>query len=330
MIRPSDSGKNIAWEIEPSWQVVGDTNNDLYIYSAYYDARDVNVPVIKLMGVTRIKSKNIFKCRISFNPGKKVQNLPENFYNDFKSNIHSHLDFVDVPATVSLMNEHHNLTYSACFILCHLNSQSAAGDQSIPKLVSIFLDSDSGPSVTNLLPIKTLKTKATDSRSKTTDIGVCVKPVHSYYNQILDLVEFIEFNKILGASTFTFYNQSMSEEASCVLNYYSEQNDTRLLVNSWNLRDLAPQIEVHDEAGVAAVNDCLYRNMMDIHYLLMIDLDEFIVPHMNVTLKDMLTFLDLRDINLKNGKKVKSGMLASSYNFKNAFFYRENGKYVIE
>ena len=85
-----------------------------------------------------------------------------------------------------------------------------------------------------------------------------------------------------------------------------------------------------DEAGVAAVNDCLYRNMMDIHYLLMIDLDEFIVPHMNVTLKDMLTFLDLRDINLKNGKKVKSGMLASSYNFKNAFFYRKNGKYVIE
>ena len=64
-------------------------------------------------------------------------------------------------------------------------------------------------------------------------------------------------------------------------------------------------------------------------YLLMIDLDEFIVPHMNSTLQEMLAFLNSKEIKMKSGRKVKTGKLASSYNFKNAFFYPKSGKYWI-
>ena len=175
------------------------------------------------------------------------------------------------------------------------------------------------------MPINDLK----EYGSEKTDIGVCVKPIFSKYNHTLDLVEFIELNKILGVSRFTFYNQSMSNEVSCLLDYYSKQKDVRVIVRSWKLKDQLPQIKIHDEAGMAALNDCLYRNMKDVYYLLMIDLDEYIVPHMNNTLQDMLLFLNSREIQMKSGKLVKTEKLASSYNFKNSFFNSKCGKYLV-
>ena len=93
------------------------------------------------------------------------------------------------------------------------------------------------------------------------------------------------------------------------------------------MRDIGPNIEIHDEAGMGALNDCVYQNMKNVKYLLMIDLDEFIVPHMNNTLQEMLVFLNSKEIKMKSGRKVKTGKLASSYNFKNAFFYSNHGKY---
>ena len=69
--------------------------------------------------------------------------------------------------------------------------------------------------------------------------------------------------------------------------------------------------------------------MKDVHYLLMIDLDEYIVPHMNETLQDMLLFLNSKNIRMKSGKLVKTEKLASSYNFKNAFFNSKYGKYLV-
>ena len=128
------------------------------------------------------------------------------------------------------------------------------------------------------------------STKETDDIGVCIKPIYSNYNQTLDLIEFIELNKILGVSKFTFYNQSMSNQASCVLDYYSDQMDTQLSVRTWNLRAHDSHFDIHDEAGMAALNDCVYHNMKNVKYSLMIDLDEFIVPHMNNTLQEMLAF----------------------------------------
>ena len=92
---------------------------------------------------------------------------------------------------------------------------------------------------------------------------------------------------------------------------------------------LGSHIDIHDEAGMAALNDCVYHNMKNVKYLLMIDLDEFIVPHMNNTLQEMLEFLNSKEIKMKSGRQVRSGRLASSYNFKNAFFYPNHGKYGI-
>ena len=322
-------GKYNQLEVAPSWQMIGDLKDELFIYSAYYDDRDFEMPVVKLIGVTRLEIQIKLMCRMYFGRNntmnKKLEKSPEESYN-YSSFNESRLFSVDVPAKVSFMNEHHNFSHSACFILCPINIQSDDQNSS-PKLVSIHSKSQSNI-ITNFITINNLKNIALNhSPEETDDIGVCVKPIYSNYNQTLDLIEFIELNKILGVSKFTFYNQSMSNQASCVLDYYSDQMGTQLSVRTWNLRAHDSHMDIHDEAGMAALNDCVYHNMKNVKYLLMIDLDEFIVPHMNNTLQEMLEFLNSKEIKMKSGRQVRSGKLASSYNFKNAFFYPKNGKY---
>ena len=46
----------------------------------------------------------------------------------------------------------------------------------------------------------------------------------------------------------------------------------------WNL-DLISQKEIRTEGLFAALNDCLYRNMKTVQYLIMMDLDELIIPY---------------------------------------------------
>ena len=315
--------ENAPNRIDHQWRAVEDTNEKTFVYSAYYDDRSSETSLIQVIGVIQVKSQIELMCRIYYSGNKIASSLSEDINDYSKNRNNSNVSYVDVPAKISLMNEHHNLSYSACFISCHLDNPVTNEDTAIPQLVSIFPKSKF--SNENLFPVNVLK----GNSSEKTDIGVCVKPIFSNYNHTLDLVEFIELNKILGVSQFTFYNQSMSNGVSCILDYYSKQKDIRVIVRSWKLRDQLSQIVIHDEAGMAALNDCLYMSMKDVHYLLMIDLDEYIVPHMNETLQDMLLFLNSKNIRMKSGKLVKTEKLASSYNFKNAFFNSKYGKYLV-
>ena len=46
----------------------------------------------------------------------------------------------------------------------------------------------------------------------------------------------------------------------------------------WKL-DMISQKEIRTEGLFAALNDCLYRNMKTVQYLIMMDLDELIIPY---------------------------------------------------
>ena len=67
------------------------------------------------------------------------------------------------------------------------------------------------------------------------------------------------------------------------------------------------------EGLFAALNDCLYRNMNDFRYLMLIDFDEFIIPHLNDSLPEMLQFLDQQKI-VVGGRRVNPKK-TSSYSF---------------
>ena len=107
---------------------------------------------------------------------------------------------------------------------------------------------------------------------------------------------------------FTFYNNTISPQVSCILENYIDNNIVTLL--PWKL-DLKSKIEIRTENIFAALNDCLYRNMYRFKYVLMVDVDEFIISKYNETLSDLVKFLDTK-AHKKN---------IGAFNFKNAFFY---------
>ena len=86
----------------------------------------------------------------------------------------------------------------------------------------------------------------------------------------------------------------MPFKVNCALEYYKTEEKS-VVVLPWRL-NIDSQTEIRTEGLFAALNDCLYRNMNDFRYLMLIDFDEFIVPHTNDTLPQMLAHVDAQKI----------------------------------
>ena len=78
------------------------------------------------------------------------------------------------------------------------------------------------------------------------------------------------------------------------------------------------QKEIWTESLVAALHDCLYRNMKSFKYLMLIGRDKLIIPYQIMTLVEMLN--DLGTSNLIQAGKPISPSQVSSYGFQNALF----------
>ena len=148
-----------------------------------------------------------------------------------------------------------------------------------------------------------------DDKSIEPNIAVCVKPLHYEYNKVFKLIEFIEMNGILGVTQFILYNHTVGPNVDCVLQKYIDSGVITML--SWNL-NMESQKEIRTEGLFAALNDCLYRTMNRYKYVLMIDIDELIVPYRHSNLLSML-----KSMSKLNGHRT------GAYSFRNAFFYSQ-------
>ena len=128
------------------------------------------------------------------------------------------------------------------------------------------------------------------------------------FNRVAQLIEFIKIHRLLGMSHFTFYNHTVGDQVDCVLRRYADQGLVDVL--PWHQLDVVSQKEIRTEGIFASLNDCLYRHMFDSQYLLMIDMDEEIVPRTNLALTEMVSVL----ANI-------SGNRIGAYYFRNVFFY---------
>lgn len=106
--------------------------------------------------------------------------------------------------------------------------------------------------------------------------------------QVLQLIEFIELHKILGATHVTLYNDTVGTEAGCSLKHYVNKGVVTLL--PWHHLDMISQREIRTEGLFAALNDCLYRSMYSFEYVALLDLDEFIIPKHGFTLADLIEY----------------------------------------
>jgi len=273
---------------DATWQPVNGTHHKFFVYSAFYDDREK--PLVRVIATTKTKRSEKVWCLLHYEGSEPVL----------------------IKAAINVIRENWNLPYSAAFVTCGLFNSSSRQYMRSPSSVSIIYNKSFPAS--NQLPVHNYQS-GVNGPPITPTIGVCVKPVFSY-NKTLEILQFIELNILLGVTKFTLYNHSMSEEVSCLLSEYIKEGVVEVL--PWKL-DLESQKEIRTEGLFAALNDCLYRNMNSFKYLMMIDMDEVIIPYQNMTLVEMLTDLGTRNL-IHLGKAVSPSQV-SSYSFQNGFFY---------
>lgn len=326
------------------WQPVAGRDK-CFVYSAYLDESSPlnnngptgNNPgsvagVVRVIGVAKTKRPERVWCQL----GRTIS--PEN----------GTVSWTSVLAQIKTIREHWNLRYSAVFILCPLPRTHSGQPFIRPEFVSIstspnpvMIDRDlprptsskaefnqtfghwSSSLTGNLLPI----IRYSDELSRTPpkhQLSVCVKPLHYSFDRAGQLIEFIEIHRLLGVSHFTFYNHTVGDQVDCVLRQYAEQGLVDVL--PWRQLDVVSQKEIRTEGIFASLNDCLYRHMFDSQYLLMIDLDELIVPRTKFSLTDMIastminsSVINSNSHNLNNGRNNHNRI--GAYYFRNAFFY---------
>ena len=120
---------------------------------------------------------------------------------------------------VQFLEEHHGHPYRAAFILCPIPL-----DIHTTSHVSVTVNPSSPSMLTERLPLQDL-----EERLHLGTLSVCVKSMHSEYNDALALIEFIEVYSLLGVDKFTFYKHSVGKDVEKVLDYYDYTGKVQVL-----------------------------------------------------------------------------------------------------
>ncbi|XP_015511370.1 uncharacterized protein [Neodiprion pinetum] len=289
------------------WLNVTNTRFKFFVYSAYYDNRangGEGPGLIRVIGATKTRGPEQVWCRLWYNlhaTGNATASIT-------------------VSAKVKTIRENWNLKYSATFVICPLPKtppETAEGPvpNAVPNSVSVVSRLKAPPAHRILI-----QNRPSDRPNKKEPLAVCVKPLHFEFNRVMQLIEFVELHLLLGATHVTLYNDTLGQEAGCVIRDYESRSapgsDYPLVtLLPWHHLDMISQLEIRTEGLFAALNDCLYRSMYQFEYVAFLDLDEYIIPRHNDTIPELIRWL---------GKRV-STKSTGSYSFQNAFFYLQWG-----
>ena len=245
-----------------------------HIYSAYYDARSLpNRPAVIMFGYVHRRAQYSIYCKFMYddNSTKCIGNV-----------VHRPL------IAANVWPEEY---------FCKMNSHDR-----VPTHVMLSEhESCKSGKWSNPIPVWNRESTVPDG------IGVCL--MSCMYSETKRLtqqkafdkaVEYVAMAQILGAKIVTIYNKNISQDlVQKLLQLYPGLVD---MVQWYDLTGI-----LHSRGQRVLVNDCLYKNMKKVRYLVFIDLDEMIFPVSTNTWADMLRNLE------KKGKYA-------SFTFSNNFF----------
>ena len=262
------------------WQILQGNPGKIMVYGAYMDARPgVHQLTIRVLGVSTItKSQPVF-CQLWF----EIVRLP--------LVVKARIEDTGRGLRIS------GVKYQEQLYSCIIHFDVAE----LPQNVSLVF-SECDNSTTNIaihVPFPNQKH----------ELGICV--VVAYGN--LDptaLVEWIEFNRLLGVEEINVYDSHINAAARQVLEHYQEENLVRLHQSAPPLNTWCKWCQ--KLAAISTLNDCLYRNMYKYKHLMVIDFDEFLIPNEVNTIPALISFL--RKTWLEE---------PPAYMFRNAYFFKD-------
>lgn len=251
--------------------------NVFYVYSAYLDER-YDVKQVRIMGllIKTARQKITIKCDFTYEKNTLTRN-----------------------ATIYEMCENHRKKYGGYIISCE-------APKFIYQTCQVSLQAELKGTEYPKTKTVTLRIIKQDTNYDKTNVGICIPPLFGDKMKADWLVEFIEFNQILGAGFFIFYDfEFKNKNISKILNFYSN----KILLIPWKLpfsdkilqnsKTLGDTIWYHGQ--ILVHNDCLYRSMSLLNYVTFIDIDEYIIPRgYRFTWEDtLLPLLQNKTVGLK-------------------------------
>ena len=125
---------------------------------------------------------------------------------------------------------------------------------------------------TNLLKVHTRKPLQVPRKK----IGVCLNTIFDLQSKDAGrLIQFVEITRMFGADVIYLYGVENVSSAIENILYYYVNNDV-IQRHSWKIPEEISSVFYF--AQVLQNNDCIYRHMDEVEYLLFIDLDELLLP----------------------------------------------------
>ena len=254
-----------------NWQTLDTSEATFQIFGAYWDVRQGNkmAPTVRLLAmVNQVDFKVKTYCQLWFKKKVIVTTLTWKYY---------------------IWNKNwgtQNGTYQPYLISCKVPKEHKKD----PPIAVSLVDAQCN-TPTNILKIY-------DNRlDEKRDFGVCVKGLDFHGDISKRLVEWIELLRLLGTSKIFIYQFHVHDNTKRVLEYYEGQGLVE--VTPLTLPGSLPNVPYLQHSFLRAnplsrkineivpYNDCLYKHMYEYKYIVLLDLDEVIVP-VNGTWKDLM------------------------------------------
>uniref|UniRef100_A0A3B3WW15 Glycosyltransferase family 92 protein n=1 Tax=Poecilia mexicana TaxID=48701 RepID=A0A3B3WW15_9TELE len=194
-------------------------------------------------------------------------------------------------ADLQIHSDHFGFRYGTADIMCLI--PSSCDTPSHVAVASAGFKEEHQP---EFLEVKN-ENKKTESFIHT--FTVCLSTMFDF-NNVLQFVQSLEMFQFLGVSKVFVYKTSCSAKTQRVLNYYTRKGILEVI--PWSMsgflnvsRGWLPSHgpgDLHYFGQIAALNDCLYRNMYRSKYVALHDMDELILPQTVKTWTELLPLLE--------------------------------------
>ncbi|XP_068105291.1 uncharacterized protein [Hyperolius riggenbachi] len=232
-------------------------DNRTFIIAPYYDGRDVNNKVVRVLSILHHTEVTELYCLFC---------CQGQFVEPSKAQIDMHSDRFGFP-------------YVTTDILCAEPENCNAS--------YLAVHPSSSGSITQL-PLFKIRNK---NEQLVTKFTVCISTMFGNYSNVLQFIQTLEMYRILGAQRVVIYLNSCSQQMKKVIECYVTQGFLDII--PWPIeRYLRPGLAWHysidaKDIGyygqLATLNDCIYQNMYKSRFILLNDIDEIILPFKHQT-----------------------------------------------
>ncbi|XP_069465576.1 uncharacterized protein [Ambystoma mexicanum] len=135
----------------------------------------------------------------------------------------------------------------------------------------------------------------------TAEFTVCISTMFGNSTNALQFIQTIEMYKLLGAQKVMIYNHSCSSLIDKVMKHYIAEGTVEVIPwpidfyldvsTSWHFTLGSRPKDLGYYGQLATLNDCLYRNMYKSKYVVLIDMDEIIMPKKHQNWASMMAYL---------------------------------------